>query len=191
MIEKNENEKMSGLTRKVCNGLEEHFTGKYRESEMTRLGRKIVQRIPIYSYRGDEMTIAEFAKKYGTNYYNIINRMKAGGSLAYGLNVRLVKYDGEEIDLNGLSRKLSTSVAHLRYNLSRGYDVGRPHKTISLLDGDGKTREYRLSDIADEFCKRNGEERNHGVLAMIGQRLRTGRYRTIDELTAPKRKSYR
>lgn len=186
-----------GLKRKICNGLEKYFTGKYRNVEMTRLGKKVNQRLPIYSYNGEEMTILEFGKKYNTKYYNILNRMKAGSPLGNKARTEknLVEYMGKMVDIHELAKTLSTSVGHLKYNLSQGYEIDRPHATYSLRDKDGIVKKYRLVDIAEEYCMRNNVEKNHGVISMIRQRLLSRRIETssfsgacsIEELTVAKK----
>lgn len=197
MNNENTEHEEKGLKRKICNGLEKYFTGKYRNVEMTRLGKSVVQKIPIYSYNGEEMTILEFGKKYNTKYYNIMNRMKAGSPLEKKSKSErsLVEYRGKMVDINKLAKKLETSVGHLKYNLSRGYCIDRPHPTFSLRDKDGVVRQYRLVDIAEEYCRRNNVEKNHGVVSMIRQRILSRRFdnssfngaNTLEELTVAKK----
>lgn len=195
MNNENSEHEEKGLKRKICNGLEKYFTGNYRNVEMTRLGKKVIQRLPIYSYNGEEMTILEFGKKYDAKYYNVLNRMKAGSPLGKNMRNSLVEYKGKMVDVNKLARELGTSVGHLKYNLSRGYAIDRPHATFSLRDKDGVVRQYRLVDIAEEYCKRNNVEKSHGVISMIRQRLLSRKFNnssfnganSLEELTVAKK----
>lgn len=174
---------MKELKRNVCKGLEKYFTGTYRDEKMVVWKTEVIQKVPVYEYMGDKMTIREFQDKYNTNYYNVINRMKSGKPLniSHG-KLKMVEYKGEQITLVDLAKKLSTNIEHLRYNLKRGYEIDKAHKTYSLKNEKGEFKDYRLVDIVKAFCKKHHCKNTPGIKVMIKTRIDSKKYEGNDSL---------